>query len=126
MATKQTGLQGYLILVEQFEKSVERAKKLALHRYSTNKPGRMTKQEDLPEILEGIAQRAESLADQARGFKTVVQTGFSENDVLSKEHWQEIALIITGNMVIFGDWAKLDTKEISDFIVEQINDQANK
>ena len=86
----------------------------------------MTKQEDLLGMLEGIAQRAESLADQARGFKTVVQTGFTENDVLGKEDWQKIVLIITGNMVLFGDWAKLDTKEISDFIAEQIKDQANK
>jgi len=46
--------------------------------------------------------------------------------VLGKEDWQKIVLIITGNMVIFGDWAKLDTKEISDFIAEQIKDQANK
>ena len=113
-------------LVQQFEETERRAEKLALHRYSTNKPGQMTKQEDLLEMLEGIAQRAESLADQARGFKTVVQTGFTENDVLGKEDWQKIVLIITGNMVIFGDWAKFDTQEIADFIAEQIKDQANK
>jgi len=123
---KQTELQGYLILVQQFEKTARSAEKLALHRCSTKGSGQTTKQEDLLEMLEDVAQRAESLADQARGFKTVVQTGFSENDVLSKENWQKIVLIITGNMVTFGNWAKLDTKEISDFITEQINDQANK
>jgi len=113
-------------LVEQFEKTERRAEELALHRYSTNKPGQMTKQEDLLGMLEGIAQRAESLADQARGFKTVVQTGFTENEVLDKDDWQKVVLIITGNMVIFGDWAKFDTQEIADFIAEQIKDQANK
>ena len=120
---KQTAQQA---LVQQFEETTRRAEELALHRYSTKGSGRTTKQEDLLEMLEDIAQRAESLADQARGFKTVVQTGFSENEVLSKEHWQEVVLTIMKNIVLFGDWAKLDTQEVQDFITEQINDQANK
>ena len=113
-------------LVQQFEKTIRRAEELALHRYSTKGSGQMTEQEDLLEMLEGVAQRAESLADQARGFKTVIQTGFSENNVLSKEDWREVVLTIMRNIVLFGDWAKLDTQEVQDFITEQINDQANK
>jgi len=113
-------------LVQQFEKTTRRAEELALHRCSTKGSGRTTKQEDLLVLLEDVAQRAESLADQARGFKTVVQTGFSENEVLRKEDWQKVVLTIMKNIVLFGNWAKLDTQEVQDFITEQINDQANK
>ena len=83
----------------------------------------MTEQQKLIEMLEALTQKAESIVNQTRGLKLVIQTDFSENGVLSKENWQLAVMALAKNLVLFAKWAKLDAQEVENFIVQQVKDE---
>ena len=88
-----------------------------------NMTTQQTKQKELIELIDDLSQKAQSLFDQTRGLKLVIQTDFSENGVLSKESGQLAVMALARNLVLFAKWAKLDAQEVENFIVQQVKDE---
>jgi len=87
----------------------------------------MTEQQKLIEMLEALTQKAESIVNQTRGLKSVIETDLRENSVLSKENWQLAVMTLSRNIFLFGEWVKLDAQEIDEFLAKNIRpDYAQK
>jgi len=89
---------------------------------------KMTKQEKLVELLDALAIKAEDLASQARGLKSIVEIEFTEDHLLDSadlEDWKKSVSVLLKNTDLFSRWVKLDTEEVNEFLTQQIKDQVN-
>jgi len=89
----------------------------------------MTKQEKLVELLDALAIKAEDLASQARGLKSIVETEFTEDHLLGSadlEDWRKSVSVLLKNTDLFSRWVKLDTGEVGEFLARQLKDQMNR
>ena len=88
----------------------------------------MTKQEKLVELLDALAIKAEDLASQARGLKSIVEIEFTEDHLLDSvevDDWRKSVLTLLKNTDLFSSFLNMDAKQVNEFLTQQLKDQVN-